>query len=113
VTNQAPAGAVVATSDGPCSTAVQCVLTARRARARLRPFTVEEGGSQMSLGWPFEQEGSIGEDVRSVQYFVTAQGHPTGVDGVFGPLTKAAVEAFQSSRGSASTGSSVNRLGRS
>jgi peptidoglycan hydrolase-like protein with peptidoglycan-binding domain len=43
--------------------------------------------------------GSTGEDVKTVQYLVTAQGHSTGVDGVFGPLTKAAVEAFQSSRG--------------
>lgn len=53
----------------------------------------------MVLTWPLEQEGSTGEDVRTVQYLVTAQGHPTGVDGDFGPLTKAAVEAFQSSRG--------------
>jgi peptidoglycan hydrolase-like protein with peptidoglycan-binding domain len=53
----------------------------------------------MALTWPLEQAGSIGEDVRTVQYLVTAQGHPTGVDGDFGPLTKAAVEAFQSSRG--------------
>jgi peptidoglycan hydrolase-like protein with peptidoglycan-binding domain len=53
----------------------------------------------MALTWPLEQEGSTGEDVRTVQYLVTAQGHPTGVDGDFGPLTKAAVEAFQSSRG--------------
>jgi murein L,D-transpeptidase YcbB/YkuD len=53
----------------------------------------------MALTWPLEQEGSKGEDVRTVQYLVTAQGHPTGVDGVFGPLTKAAVQAFQSSRG--------------
>lgn len=53
----------------------------------------------MALTWPLEQEGSTGEDVRTVQYLVTAQGHPTGVDGVFGPLTKTAVEAFQSSRG--------------
>lgn len=53
----------------------------------------------MALTWPMEQEGSTGEDVRTVQYLVTAQGHPTGVDGDFGPLTKAAVEAFQSSRG--------------
>ena len=53
----------------------------------------------MALTWPLEQQGSTGEDVRTVQYLVTAQGHPTGVDGDFGPLTKAAVEAFQSSRG--------------
>jgi len=53
----------------------------------------------MALTWPLEQEGSAGEDVRTVQYLVTAQGHPAGVDGDFGPLTKAAVEAFQSSRG--------------
>jgi peptidoglycan hydrolase-like protein with peptidoglycan-binding domain len=53
----------------------------------------------MALIWPLEQEGSTGEDVRTVQYLVTAQGHPAGVDGDFGPLTKAAVQAFQSSRG--------------
>ena len=53
----------------------------------------------MALTWPLEQEGSEGEDVETVQYLVTAQGHPTGVDGVFGPATKAAVQAFQSSRG--------------
>ena len=53
----------------------------------------------MALTWPLEQEGSKGEDVRTVQYLVTAQGHSTGVDGIFGPLTKTAVEAFQSSRG--------------
>jgi peptidoglycan hydrolase-like protein with peptidoglycan-binding domain len=53
----------------------------------------------MTLTWPLEQEGSKGEDVKTVQYLVTAQGHPTGVDGIFGSLTKAAVQAFQSSRG--------------
>jgi peptidoglycan hydrolase-like protein with peptidoglycan-binding domain len=53
----------------------------------------------MALTWPLEQEGSASEDVRTVQYLVTAQGHPTGVDGAFGPLTKIAVQAFQSSRG--------------
>jgi peptidoglycan hydrolase-like protein with peptidoglycan-binding domain len=51
-----------------------------------------------------EQQGSTGENVRTVQYLVTAQGHPTGVDGVFGPATKSAVEAFQSSRGLAADG---------
>lgn len=52
----------------------------------------------MALTWPLEQEGSTGEDVKTVQYLVTAQGHPTGVDGDFGAETKAAVAAFQSSR---------------
>ena len=53
----------------------------------------------MALTWPLVQQGSTGEDVRTVQYLLTAQGHPTGVDGDFGPVTKTAVEAFQSSRG--------------
>ncbi len=52
----------------------------------------------MALTWPPEQ-GSAGEDVRTVQYPVTAQDHPTEVDGDFGPLTKAAVQAVHSSRG--------------
>jgi peptidoglycan hydrolase-like protein with peptidoglycan-binding domain len=53
----------------------------------------------MALTWPLEKQGSTGEDVKTVQYLVTAQGHPTGVDGDFGPATKAAVQAFQSARG--------------
>ena len=58
----------------------------------------------MVLTWPLEKEGSQGEDVRTVQYLVTAHGHPTGVDGIFGPATKAAVQAFQSSRGLSADG---------
>ena len=58
----------------------------------------------MALTWPLEQQGSTGENVRTVQYLVTAQGHPTAVDGVFGPATKTAVEAFQSSRGLSADG---------
>ena len=58
----------------------------------------------MTLTWPLEQQGSTGEDVKTVQYLVTAKGHSTGLDGVFGPLTKGAVEAFQSSHGLAADG---------
>jgi Putative peptidoglycan binding domain len=58
----------------------------------------------MALTWPLEQDGSTGEDVKTVQYLVTAQGHPTGVDGDFGAGTKAAVAAFQSSRNLAADG---------
>ena len=56
------------------------------------------------LTWPLENQGSTGEDVKTVQYLVTAHGHPTGVDGDFGPATKAAVQAFQSSRGLSADG---------
>jgi peptidoglycan hydrolase-like protein with peptidoglycan-binding domain len=58
----------------------------------------------MALIWPLEQDGSTGEDVKTLQYLVTAQGHPVGVDGVFGPLTKAAIQAFQTSRSLSSDG---------
>ena len=58
----------------------------------------------MTLTWPQEQQGSTGEDVKTVQYLVTAHGHSTGVDGVFGPQTKGAVEAFQSSHGLSADG---------
>ena len=58
----------------------------------------------MALTWPLEQQGSTGENVRTVQYLVTAQGHATAVDGVFGPATKTAVQAFQSSRGLSADG---------
>ncbi len=53
----------------------------------------------MALTWPLEQQGSTGENVKTVQYLVTAQGYATGVDGAFGPQTKAAVQAFQSAHG--------------
>ena len=56
------------------------------------------------LTWPLEKQGSTGEDVKTVQYLVTAHGHPSGVDGDFGPATKAAVQAFQSSRGLSADG---------
>jgi hypothetical protein len=64
-------------------------------------FAATQGkrGKRMSLTWPLEKEGSTGEDVKTVQYLVTAHGHSTAVDGTFGAQTKAAVEAFQSSRG--------------
>ena len=58
----------------------------------------------MVLTWPLEKEGSQGEDVKTVQYLVTAHGHPTGVDGIFGPATKAVVQAFQASRGLSADG---------
>ena len=53
----------------------------------------------MPVTWPLVTLGATGEDVKSIQYLLTAHGHPVAVDGTFGPLTRAAVEAFQTSRG--------------
>ena len=49
--------------------------------------------------WPLQQQGSTGEPVRSVQYLLRERGHTLNVDGVFGPITAAAVQAFQGSQG--------------
>jgi len=56
------------------------------------------------MQWPLTQEGSKGEDVRTVQYLLMQHGHPLSVDGMFGPLTKGAVEAFQAAQGLAADG---------
>ena len=53
----------------------------------------------MAATWPIQQVGSTGEDVRTVQYLLAVHGHPVTVDGDFGPATKSAVQAFQSSKG--------------
>jgi len=43
--------------------------------------------------------GATGKDVKRVQEWLTLQGFATGIDGDFGPATRAAVMAFQSARG--------------
>jgi len=53
----------------------------------------------MAATWPIQQVGSTGEDVRTVQYLLAVHGHPVTVDGQFGPVTKTAVQAFQSAKG--------------
>jgi peptidoglycan hydrolase-like protein with peptidoglycan-binding domain len=58
----------------------------------------------MALTWPVEQENATGENVKTVQYLLGAHGHAVAVDGVFGPLTKAAVASFQTSHGLGSDG---------
>lgn len=58
----------------------------------------------MSLTWPLTSTGATGEDVKSIQYLLRAHGDAVSVDGVFGPLTRAAVESFQAAHGLASDG---------
>lgn len=58
----------------------------------------------MALNWPLEQEGSTGENVRSVQYLLNDHGSAVAVDGDFGSQTGAAVRAFQASHGLSADG---------
>jgi peptidoglycan hydrolase-like protein with peptidoglycan-binding domain len=45
-----------------------------------------------------QSQGNRGVDTLAVQHLLTARGHATGADGVFGPATASAVRAFQSAR---------------
>ena len=45
--------------------------------------------------WPLVQQGSQDHPVKTLQYLLGARGHPVTVDGIFGPVTDAAVRAFQ------------------
>lgn len=66
----------------------------------------QKGGSGMALNWPLLRQGQSApgplamEPIRSLQYLLRQHGHPdVVVDGIFGPVTEAAVRAFQQSRG--------------
>lgn len=45
--------------------------------------------------WPLVRRGSTGHPVRTLQHLLAARSRPVTVDGVFGPVTEAAVRAFQ------------------
>ena len=60
----------------------------------------------MALSWPLLRQGQSApgpmavEPIRSLQYLLRQHGQPeVVVDGIFGPITEAAVRAFQQSRG--------------
>ena len=48
--------------------------------------------------WPLVRRGDNVFPVRSLQQLLRARNHPVAVDGDFGPLTEAAVKAFQQSK---------------
>ena len=54
--------------------------------------------------WPLVRRGSEVFPVRPLQQLLRARNHPVAVDGIFGPLTQSAVEAFQQSKGLAADG---------
>jgi murein L,D-transpeptidase YcbB/YkuD len=47
--------------------------------------------------WPVVRRGNHGHPVPALQYLLRDRGHHVTVDGIFGPKTQAAVEAFQTS----------------
>lgn len=65
----------------------------------------------MALDWPLLRQGQPApgplaeEPIRSLQYLLRAHGHgEVAVDGIFGPITAAAVRDFQEERGLAVDG---------
>jgi peptidoglycan hydrolase-like protein with peptidoglycan-binding domain len=63
-----------------------------------RPVSVAATAS-FTFAWPVIREGSRGEAVVALQYLLTARGfNPEGVDGIFGPHTRAALMRFQASK---------------
>jgi peptidoglycan hydrolase-like protein with peptidoglycan-binding domain len=56
------------------------------------------------LPWPLTTRGAEGHPVTTLQYLLRARGHALAADGIFGPVTEAAVKAFQSASGLAADG---------
>jgi peptidoglycan hydrolase-like protein with peptidoglycan-binding domain len=54
--------------------------------------------------WPMVKQGSQGHPVPTLQYLLGAHGRRVTADGIFGPMTKAAVRSFQHAIGIAVDG---------
>ena len=59
---------------------------------------------QTILDWPLVKKGDSAFPVRSLQQLLRARNRPVAVDGIFGPLTEAAVKQFQQSAGLSADG---------
>ncbi|GAA4908895.1 GH25 family lysozyme [Streptomyces coeruleoprunus] len=70
-------------------------LAQLRAMANLGGAPLPQPGTS----WPTVKAGHKGVDVATVQLLLTAQGHATDADGVFGTGTEAKVKAFQKAKG--------------
>ena len=56
------------------------------------------------LPFPLVRQGDQNHPVKTLQYLLRARGHSVAVDGIFGPLTEAAVRALQQQKGLAVDG---------
>ena len=76
----------------------------RTSGPALEASTSEDSGSHRSLTdpiqpWPLVRRGANGHPVRTLQHLLRAHGQQVSVDGIFGPLTEAAVKAVQTASG--------------
>src|SRR5262245_5943612 len=67
-------------------------------------LTVGTAAPSYAATYPTLSTGSTGANVTSLQYLLTSRGYSTTADGDFGSGTKAAVTAFQQSRGLSADG---------
>jgi peptidoglycan hydrolase-like protein with peptidoglycan-binding domain len=67
-------------------------------------LTVATPAPSYAATYPTLSTGSTGANVTSLQYLLTSRGYSTTADGDFGSGTKAAVTAFQQSRGLSADG---------
>lgn len=79
---------------------VACVVAAALAVV----FVVVSPSATAAGTWPSVRQGAGGPDVTTVQYLLRQHGHDIPADGDFGPVTAAAVTAFQSAHGLAADG---------
>ena len=56
------------------------------------------------LPFPLVRKGDQNHPVKTLQYLLRARGHTVTVDGIFGPMTEAAVRSFQQQKGLAVDG---------
>lgn len=61
--------------------------------------TPSDWTTEIIMALPTLSRGASGQPVRNLQGLLGANGHPTTVDGAFGPNTEAGVRAFQQRRG--------------
>ncbi|MFG1952050.1 peptidoglycan-binding protein [Micromonospora sp. NPDC048830] len=61
-------------------------------------------GCLTTVSWPTTRRGESGANVYTVQHLLTARGHATAIDGIFGSDTETKVKSFQTAAGLAATG---------
>lgn len=75
------------------------------AHARERIVVAADASAPLQLPSRTLRQSATGEDVRQWQVFLVSHGHDTGgIDGIFGPRTRAATMAFQAMHGAAVDG---------